>query len=109
VANSGDYYLGPLSQTQVSAEERRVLLQPVWQGKQALKRVSRPGVEGEDDELVAEGFNRDVDMEDTVEGQQVRWTERRWLVRSQAYAEGQHQQLQRRLETGSAHAPLTRV
>jgi hypothetical protein len=73
------------------------LLGPVWQGQQALQEV-RPGSEpGEPEELVARGFSFDVALEARVEGQWVRWTERRWLVQSVALAKSQQQQLDRRL------------
>jgi transposase len=99
LASTKDYYLGPLSETQVSAEERRALLQPARQGRQALKRVYRPDEEGQREELVAEGFCLDVPLAGEVDDRPVRWTERRWLVRSLAYAAGQHKQLHRRLQT----------
>jgi transposase len=38
-----------------------------------------------------------VELLAEVDGRQVSWTERRWLVRSLAYAAGQHKQLDRRL------------
>jgi transposase len=98
LASTEDYYLCPLPQTQVSAEQRRALLQPVWQGRQTLQQVYRPAADGETEELVAEGFSRDVPLQAAVAGQQVTWTERRWLVRSLAYALGQQQQLDRRLQ-----------
>jgi transposase len=97
LASTHDYYLGPLSETQISAQERRALLQGVWQGQQKLKAVYRPGEEGQEEELVAEGFCLDVSLVAEVDGKQVRWTERRWLVRSLAYAAAQHKQLDRRL------------
>src|SRR3954449_10062021 len=56
VATGGDFYLCPLSETQVSRAERRELLQPVWEGTQALQPVWRPGGKGRPDERVAEGF-----------------------------------------------------
>ena len=99
LASSKDYYLCPLPETLVSAKKRRVLLQPVWQGQQPLQQVYRPAKEGETEELVAEGFSLDVPLQAEVDGQQVAWTERRWLVRSLAYAAGQHKQLERRLQT----------
>jgi hypothetical protein len=92
LAGSGDYYLCPLSETQRSAEQRRVLLQPVWQGRQALRQAVGPAEAGE-----AEGFCSDVRLVAFVNGQPVAWTERRWLVRSLAFAAGQHQQRERRL------------
>ena len=65
VAAGGDFYLCPLSESQLSRAERRELLQPVWDGTQALQQVWRPGPEGQPDELVAEGFcgGRGVDRD----------------------------------------------
>jgi transposase len=97
LVSTDDYYLGPLTETQVSAEQRRVLLQPVWQGQQPLQQVYRPAAEGHSPELVAEGFSIDVVLTATVDDRAITWTERRWLVRSLAFAAGQHKQLDRRL------------
>jgi transposase len=102
VAAGGDFYLCPLSENQLSRAARRALLQAVWDGTQALQPVWRPGPEGQPDELVAEGFAVDVALSATVEAQEVRWTERRWLVRSQAYAQAQEAALDRRLVTAEA-------
>jgi transposase len=98
LASTNDYYLCPLPETQVSAEKRRDLLQPVWTGQQPLQQVYRPAEAGETPELVAEGFSYDVPLQAEVDGQLVSWTERRWLVRSLAYAAAQHKQLDRRLQ-----------
>jgi transposase len=98
VAAGGDFYLCPLSENQLSRAERRALLQPVFAGTQPLQGVRRPGDEGEPDELVAEGFCVDVELTATVGEKEVRWTERRWLVRSLAYAQAQEAALERRLE-----------
>src|SRR4051794_34981733 len=97
VAAGGDFYLCPLSENQISRARRRELLRPVWEGTQALQPVWRPGPNGQPDELVAEGFAVDVVLTAAVGEQQVRWTERRWLVRSQAYARAQEAALERRL------------
>ena len=48
--------------------------------------------------MVAEGFSFDVPLTAEVNDKQITWTERRWLVRSLAYAAGQHKQLDRRLQ-----------
>src|ERR1700676_5326881 len=64
--------------------------------------MSRPGPKGQPDELVAEGFAVDVKLTAGVGDQSVRWTERRWLVRSQAYARAQEAALERRLATATA-------
>jgi transposase len=97
LADSGDYYLCPLPQTQVDAEARRDLLQPVWQGKQRLEQVYAPAEEGEAPELVAEGFFFDVVLQGEVDGRLITWTERRWMLRSVNFAAGQYKQLERRL------------
>src|SRR5947199_2478698 len=102
VAAGGDCYLCPLSESQLSRAERQALLQPVWEGTQALQPVWRPGPEGQPDELVAEGFAVDVALTATVAAQEVRWTERRWLVRSRVYAQAQGAALERRLATAEA-------
>jgi transposase len=99
VAAGGDFYLCPLSQTQLSSARRHELLLPVWLGTQVLQEVSRPGPKGQPDELVAQGFCVDVELTAEVEQKEVRWTERRWLVRSQAYAVSQQEALERRLST----------
>jgi transposase len=99
VAAGGDFYLCPLSQTQLSLAQRHELLLPVWLGTQVLQEVSRPGPKGQPDELVAQGFCVDMELTAEVEQKEVRWTERRWLVRSQAYAVSQQEALERRLST----------
>jgi transposase len=98
LVSTNDYYLCPLPETVVSAEQRRALLQPVWQGLQPLHQVYRPAADGQSEELVAEGFLVRVPLTAEVNGQKTSWTERRWLVRSLAYATGQHKQLDRRLQ-----------
>ena len=102
VAAGGDFYLCPLAETQLSRAERRELLRPVWDGPRALAQVCRPGLKGQPDELVAEGFAVDVPITARVGERQVRWTERRWLVRSQAYARSQEAALDHRLATATA-------
>src|ERR1700686_5822389 len=89
VAAGGDLYLCPLAETQISRAERHQWLRPVWDGTQVLQHVWRPGPEGQPDEQVAEGFAMDVELRGLVGEQEVYWTERRWLVRSQAYAQAQ--------------------
>jgi transposase len=101
VAAGGDCYLCPLSENQLSRAQRWELLQPVFDGTVPLQPVRRPGPEGQPDELVAEGFSVDVELTATVDQKEVHWTERRWLVRSQAYAQAQEAALERRLATAT--------
>ena len=102
VAAGGDVYPCPLSESQLGRAERRALLLPVWDGTQALQPVRRAGPEGQPDEVVAEGFSVDVALAGRVGEEEVRWTERRWLVRSVAYARAQAAALDRRLGTATA-------
>jgi transposase len=102
VACGDDFYLCPLPLTQISRAQRNDLLQPVWGGAVTLQQVSRPGPEGQPDELVAEGFWLDVELTAEVDQKAVRWTERRWLVRSVAYAMAQQETLERRLASALA-------
>jgi len=97
VAAGKDFYLCPLSESQISRPERRAVLQPVFDGSQALQPVCRPGVKGQPDELVAQGLAFDVELTAKVDGRPVSWTERRFLVRSLAYARAQEAALERRL------------
>jgi transposase len=98
LASTQDYYLCPLSEKQLSRAQRRALIARVEQGQHALQRVNRPKENPEDEEeLVAEGFAVEEIVQAEVAGQALTWTERRWVVRSVAYAEGQQQQLERRL------------
>jgi transposase len=102
VAAGKDFYLCPLSETHLSRAQRQELLQPVWEGTQTLQPVYRPGLEGQADERVAEGFAVEVELTATVDGGVRSWTERRWLVRSLAYAQAQEAALERRLTTARA-------
>jgi len=102
VAAGEDCYLCPLSESQLSRGQRQVLLRPVFDGTQALQPVWRPGGEGQPDERVAEGFGVEVELTAVVDQEEVSWTERRWLVRSQAYAQAQETGLERRLARATA-------
>jgi transposase len=99
LASTQDYYLCPLAEKQFSREQRRELIQRVRQGQQTLQPVYRPKDKLQDeDELVAEGFAVEEPLQANVAGQTICWTERRWLVRSVVFAEGQQKQLDRRLQ-----------
>jgi len=99
-----------LSEAQLSRAERRALLQPVCAGKEALQVVSRPAAAGQAEERVASGCWVDVPLTARVDEKVVRWTERRWLVRSLAYAQAQQTALERRLTAATAawHALVQR-
>jgi hypothetical protein len=99
LVSTGDYYLCPLSEKQFPREQRREQARRVWQGQRAVQPVYRPKEKPDDeDERVAEGFALEATLTAEAAGKVASWTERRWLVRSRASAEGQRQQLQRRLQ-----------
>ena len=103
VASSGDFYLCPLSAVQVSAEQLQSLLEPVWDGKQALTVVHRPAAdEADEPEEVARGFEYTVTQTATIGGQEVSWTERRLVVCSTAQAHRQIAALEQRLRRATA-------
>ena len=99
VASTQDYDLCPLSEKQLSHEERRALLQPVWTSQQPLQPVYRPQAMPEQPpELVAEGFSVEVVVQAEVNGRLLQWTERRWLVRSVAFATGPQPRRDKRVQ-----------
>jgi transposase len=92
-----DNYLGPLSALQVPPEELARALQAVWNGEQALLSVERPNSEGQI-EKIAEGYEVQATQTAIVNGQEVRWNERRLFIRSLLHAEAAATALRKRLE-----------
>src|SRR5947209_7799279 len=99
LASTQDFYLCPLSERQLSRAQRRELIQRVRLDQHELQTVARPPEKPDDEpEVVALGFAVEETLQAEVAGQAITWTERRWVVRSLAFAEGQEQQLERRLQ-----------
>ena len=97
----GDYYLVPLSATQLPESEVEAYLQPVWEGRQALTPVERTAAEGKT-ATVAEGYESDTRLRVDVAGRAVEWVERRLIVRSLSHAAAQEAALHERLEEARA-------
>lgn len=97
----GDYYLCPLSATQLSDEERIDYLEPVWSGKQDLEKIYRETIQGEQ-VLIARGYERQVEMKGEVEGESLIWTERHLVVRSLKQVKAARTRLEKRLEKAKA-------
>jgi len=95
----GDYYLCPLAQKQLPAQELDRYLQPVWSGEQPLVAVQRAKAQ-EEDEMIAEGFEQSVVCSGEVAGQVVTWSERQVIVRSVKLAEA---------ATATLHAHLSKA
>lgn len=99
--NSQDYYLCPLSETQLSEEKLSVYLRPVWEGKQALEGIERKNAEGEM-EQIAEGYEQSVTLSAEMGGKRITWTERHLIVRSFQYARSTEEALRTRLVKAQA-------
>jgi transposase len=97
----GDFYLCPLSATQLPAAELAAYLEPVWTAEQALQPVERATTSGEV-EVIAEGFERPAELTATVGGVPVGWTERRLVLRSVGQAQAAAQALRARLAKAQA-------
>lgn len=105
VAKSGNYYLCPLPATQVGVEEMEQLLGPVFEQQQELVKVYRqtpdPSTANEQ-EVIALGYEFAVRCEGRLDAQPVVWQERRLVVRSLAWAEGQAKALDKRINKAEA-------
>jgi transposase len=95
VQQGGDYYLCPLAPQHLPGEELDRYLEPVWEGTQLLTPVYAQ--EGEPGELLAEGYERFVELTATVAGKQVTWRERRLVLRSPAQAKSEEAALRDRV------------
>jgi len=93
---SGDYYLCPMSEVQLSHAQLMAYLAPVWRGEQALTPVEREKEQGQS-ERVAEGFEWLEVVAAVVDGQPLTWTERRLAVRSFRHAQAAERALRARL------------
>lgn len=92
-----DFYLCPLSETQLQKEVLEDYLVSVFSGQQRLTPVYRPGQDGEQ-ELIAEGYQRLETLTAQVDGKAVTWTERRLVVRSIKQAQAAKEALLVRLK-----------
>src|SRR6266705_6048168 len=88
-----DYYLCPLSATQVPPAELDRLLEPVYNGMLEPTNVRLPNADGQidaTDDTVAIGFAYTVELSAPDQSGQARtWQERRLVVRSLAFAASQ--------------------
>jgi transposase len=85
IEHNHDYYLCPLSETQVPEETLRAYLQSVWSGEQALQMIERKNADDQM-EQIAEGYEQGLTLSAEVNGETISWTERRLIVRSFQYA-----------------------
>jgi hypothetical protein len=86
-----------MSEKQVSAEEVQGDVAEVRAKGEALSPIYRDYGEGKV-ELIAEGFEREVELTAEVEGRKVGWTERRLVIRSVRVAKSEEKRLKARLK-----------
>jgi len=101
VANSGDFYLCPLSSVQMPGAELINLLKPIWDNEQILTPVYHPLlVEHETPKQIAEGFIYTIALQSDTEinGEMFSWDEQRLVVHSFKYAAKQEKILKARVE-----------
>lgn len=96
-----DFYLCPLSQTQLPPEELEAYLAPVWADEQALTPICREKGNGQR-ELVAFGYERLETLTAEIEGETITWTERRLVMRSLKRAQATEKALRTRLAKAQA-------
>jgi len=96
IVRGGDYYLCPLSAKQVSKEELKEYVLPVWRGKQPTTDVEYDYVDGKR-EIVAVGYQKLVTQSALIEDRVINWTERRLVVRSLKAARREELALRERL------------
>lgn len=99
---SQDYYLFPLGEKQLSKSAREVLISAALEGEvelQAIKRerIDLRGIKPTVIEEIAEGYEVSTPMTAVHENLELRWTERRLVIRSQAYARAEAAALDGRL------------
>lgn len=90
IAESGDFYLSPLSSVQTPAANMRDILRPVWNNEQELTKVYRPLLaENIQPEAIAEGFiyTTTLQSEIGINGELFSWDEQRLVVHSFKHAE----------------------
>ncbi len=100
VQAGGDFYLCPLSETQLPPQKLKAYLSPIWTGEQALSPIYREK-KGER-ELIAEAYEREETLTAVVEGKTVTWTERRLVIRSHKQARTAERGLRKRLAKAQA-------
>jgi transposase len=97
----GDYYLCPLSETQLPSVVLSDYLAPVWTGAQAVTVIHRPQPGGPP-EPIAEGFERLEPVTAEVAGKPHAWLERRLIIRSVQLAQAGERGLRARLANAQA-------
>ena len=96
LAVGNDYYLCPLSATQLNNEQLKSLLEPVWNEKQKLTTIDYDYANGKR-EKIAVGYECSRICKASVDGEEYSWSERMFVVRSLKNAASAEKSLRTRL------------
>ena len=97
VAASRDFYLCPLSGSQMAQTLFEALVDRALLEEDSLEEVFKQASKEDEKELLAVGYKTTREMRSAVAGQAIEWEERLYVVRSESYAEAEKKRLEKRL------------
>ncbi len=101
LAAGNDYYLCPLSATQLNNEQLKSLLEPVWNEKQQLTTIEYDYANGKT-EKIAVGYECSRTCKTSIDGSEYSWSERMFVVRSLKSAVSSEKSLRTRLSKATS-------
>jgi transposase len=98
LASGSDFYLCPLSGSQMAQTLFESLVDAALLGEVSLEEVFKPeGSKPEAKQLLALGYKTGRRVQSEVEGGLIEWEESLYVVRSESYAEAEKERLEKRL------------
>jgi transposase len=98
LASSSDFYLCPLSGSQMAQTRFESLVDAALFGEVSLEEVFKPqGSKPEAKQLLALGYKTRRRVQSEVEGEVIEWEESLYVVRSESYAVAEKERLEKRL------------
>jgi transposase len=98
LASSGDYYLCPLSGSQMPQTLFESLVETALSAEVLLEEVFKQSQGKEEEkELIALGYRTSREIRNEVEGKAIEWEENLYVVRSETYAQASILRLEKRL------------
>lgn len=105
IHSGGDYYLCPLSKTQVNSQQLQQYLLPVKAASVELEDVNYDYANGKT-ALIAQGYEQIHTCQFQQDGNEITWQERHLVVYSIVYAKAQQQAFYSRIEKTRAQLDL---
>ncbi|MBA3768604.1 MAG: IS1634 family transposase [Acidobacteria bacterium] len=98
LASSRDFYLCPLSGSQMAQTLFEALVEPALVGEVSLEEVFQPAASTEEaKELLGVGYRTRRRLRSAVAGRAIEWEESLYVVRSESYARSEKERLEKRL------------